>query len=316
MILANFDLSFFTSIPGMLITGGVLLLLIALIIFIVTGNKDKKKKKDEVKNEVSDTSIATPSVDVAVTTEEVVSNLNQVNPTVETPTVTTPPVNTTIINGNPTVNNSTSSTDEGLTPSTAEPIAVVSSENSVTSDNNISSDVQTGNSEVVSVDENKSFETPTPVITPTVNQMSTEEVKPVVSSTPTPNVIPTVEPVVSGEQVSVNKEVETPVVTVAEPPKEVEPVQQVEEHKAIYGGVSSVIPNINVDNNPHRPIYGGADPLENTQSIPTVNSTTVNAPKVEAEPVIPKVEQVQVPSNATPVDTTDAKKEEEVESLF
>ena len=52
MILANFDLSFFTSIPGMLITGGVLLLLIALIIFIATGSKkgSKKKKGKEEKN--------------------------------------------------------------------------------------------------------------------------------------------------------------------------------------------------------------------------------------------------------------------------
>ena len=44
MILASFDLSFFTSIPGMLITGGVLLLLIALIIFIATGNKKNRPK--------------------------------------------------------------------------------------------------------------------------------------------------------------------------------------------------------------------------------------------------------------------------------
>ena len=115
MILANFNLSFFTSIPGMLITGGVLLLLIALIIFIVTGNKDKKKKKDEVKNEVSAAVATTPSVDVAVSTEEAVNNLNQVSPTVETPTVTTPPVNTTLINGNTTVNN-TASTNEEVTP--------------------------------------------------------------------------------------------------------------------------------------------------------------------------------------------------------
>ena len=50
MILASFDLSFFTSIPGLLITGGVLLLLIALIIFIATGSKKGKKedKKEDV----------------------------------------------------------------------------------------------------------------------------------------------------------------------------------------------------------------------------------------------------------------------------
>ena len=39
----NFSLDWFLSIPGLLITGGVLLLFIALIILIVTG---KNKKED------------------------------------------------------------------------------------------------------------------------------------------------------------------------------------------------------------------------------------------------------------------------------
>ena len=37
------DLSWFITIPGMLITGGVLLLIIALIIFILTSGKKNKK---------------------------------------------------------------------------------------------------------------------------------------------------------------------------------------------------------------------------------------------------------------------------------
>ena len=45
MILAGFDLSWFTTIPGLLITGGIVLLIIALIIFIVTGRKNKKEEK-------------------------------------------------------------------------------------------------------------------------------------------------------------------------------------------------------------------------------------------------------------------------------
>ena len=39
MILASFSLDWFMTIPGMLITGGVVFLIIALIIFIVTDNK-------------------------------------------------------------------------------------------------------------------------------------------------------------------------------------------------------------------------------------------------------------------------------------
>ena len=47
MILAmNFEFGWFLTIPGMLITGGVLLLIIALIIFIATSNKEKKTNKE------------------------------------------------------------------------------------------------------------------------------------------------------------------------------------------------------------------------------------------------------------------------------
>ena len=41
----NFDLSWFTTIPGLFITAGVILLIIALIILIITGKKSKKEKK-------------------------------------------------------------------------------------------------------------------------------------------------------------------------------------------------------------------------------------------------------------------------------
>ena len=77
MILAalNFDLSFFTSIPGMLITGGVLLLIIALIIFIATsGKKSKKSKEVEKAQEMSAQEAivaSTPAVDANITTAEV-----------------------------------------------------------------------------------------------------------------------------------------------------------------------------------------------------------------------------------------------------
>ena len=44
----SFDLSWFTSAGGLLITGGVILLTIALIILIVTGKKPKKNKNTSV----------------------------------------------------------------------------------------------------------------------------------------------------------------------------------------------------------------------------------------------------------------------------
>ena len=73
MILASFDLSFFISIPGMLITGGVLLLLIALIIFIATGTKnDKNKDKEkEAKAGSNQEVMTTPSVDTPIVTADI-----------------------------------------------------------------------------------------------------------------------------------------------------------------------------------------------------------------------------------------------------
>ena len=40
----DFDLSWFATVPGMFITGGVLLLIIALIILLITGKNSKKEK--------------------------------------------------------------------------------------------------------------------------------------------------------------------------------------------------------------------------------------------------------------------------------
>ena len=42
------DFGWFTTIPGMLITGGVLLLIIALIIFISTSSKKGKKGESDI----------------------------------------------------------------------------------------------------------------------------------------------------------------------------------------------------------------------------------------------------------------------------
>ena len=40
----NFDLKWFTTLPGLFITGGVLFLILALVLLIITGKKSKKEK--------------------------------------------------------------------------------------------------------------------------------------------------------------------------------------------------------------------------------------------------------------------------------
>ena len=58
----NLDFSWFTTMPGLLITGGVLLLTIALIMFIVSGKKSKKEKAaKEAEQSGTQDVIATPA---------------------------------------------------------------------------------------------------------------------------------------------------------------------------------------------------------------------------------------------------------------
>ena len=323
MILANFDLSFFTSIPGLLITGGVLLLLIALIIFIATGSKKGNKGKKEEK--VEDAVNATPQVDNSGT----VATMDVAPDVTPTPAV------------------------QAVGPS-----PVVSAPDTV-----VSSTPEAGNAVVnsapASVNTEPKVETPqvTPVVeTPTVNSVNVE---PVSNSTVANNAV---QPVVETPQVveSPTPTVETPTsssvtpnvdVAASEPITIVNEEPKVEAPKPIYGGVSSVIPKIDVAGEEHRPIYGGADPLENTGTIPTINKqpsnveipvVTPSVPQVEeqpkVEPVTVSVPQVEVPTVETPhvevpkqevvtptvtetipkVDTTPAapKQDDEIESLF
>ena len=104
----KFDLSWFTTIPGVLIICGVVLLLIAIILFIL-GNKKAKKEGTEVQNdsfEAMDTTNETVSIEEpTVAVEPVVEQPSiaevpvteptveqPVEPVVEQPSVTVEPV--------------------------------------------------------------------------------------------------------------------------------------------------------------------------------------------------------------------------------
>ena len=348
MILANFDLSFFTSIPGMLITGGVLLLLIALIIFIATGSKKGKKNK-EIKdtavnsnNEVATASLVTPTDTV------------EVEPTVEAAPVvdTANTIEPSVVNATPADNSMTNSSEMGSGDATVNDVNAVPTVTSLdnnTVDTPVDNSVEVNTAEPVVITEaNPQDVVVTPaadVITPDVNTVSNEEVAtPVVES-----------PVVEDSNASLNVSEASAITIVDEnnnTQTEAKSLPSVnEEPKSIYGGSSPVIPKIEIDNDAHRPIYGGANPLENTQSIPIVDtksSEPVNTsePKVDIPTVTvdsssasPSVNTdvevndsvVNVPSvdnnisssevkpnedtNTSTVDTT-SKKEVEIESLF
>jgi len=214
----NFDLNWFLTIPGLLITGGVLLLLIALIIFIATSGKGKNEstliepvdsensfeQSMVVNTPINDESVNIPVNEVEEVKPDIENNVNEINPNQE-------------------------------------------------------------------ININKS--------------QSSEEVKPFneeVNSLPEENVaIPQVNLEKTKEELMPNE--------VLEQPKGQAEIK--EEKVSIYGGVSPIIPNINqnVMNQSHQ-IYGGANPLDKTQSIPIVNENNVYKASNPEE----KIEEVKV----------------------
>ena len=47
----SFNFKWFTTIPGILITAGVVLLIVAFVLLILTGKKSKKEKKNMANND-------------------------------------------------------------------------------------------------------------------------------------------------------------------------------------------------------------------------------------------------------------------------
>ncbi len=301
MILAalNFDLSFFTSIPGMLITGGVLLLIIALIIFIATsGKKDKKKGKE-------DSIVAsTPSVDANVTTSEVAPQ-----PVVE-PSVFTTPLPTNV--------------EPSVSP--VQPMAGVSEVGVVQPQPQVQTPtvpVQPAPvvmpSVVPSTPVMPEVKVDTPAVTPTVSEVEKATPVEVVSAPSVPVVEPL--PVESAPSIEVVSQAAAPVQPVVP-----EPVKAPEAPRPIYGGTTPIIPDLHVGNE-HRPIYGGANPLENTGAIPKVvpqsaasaEQPVVNPmPQVAVQPevVVPVQPTVSVPESQQPVSAPSTPAQDEIESLF
>ena len=277
MILANFDLSFFTSISGMLITGGVLLLLIALIIFIATGSKkDKKDKKAEAESidNTNNTVAETPTVNANVATEPVAP-------------VTTPPLDTTTVADAPQIVVTTPEVP-------SEPVNVVENNTPTVNEPNSQNLNQTVEANTIPNEVvNTQVEMPTQTVetvTTNDNDNTSVNTNPVVMPSKQSNIEQASVPnnTVELNNQESNEVVDAPPITIVnEEPKE-NPV--IEPAKSIYGGTDPVIPKIEVEGNEHRPIYGGANPLENTGAIPTINNNTVEKTTPTVTPEVPNVE--------------------------
>ena len=166
------DFSWFLTVPGMLITGGVLLLIIALIIFITTSGKKQKKEKAanttaETNGEVNASGL-TPPAGPEVNSTSIADTQSTINPTdasigvpgnnvdisspvepslqSEPPTIaTTPPsMNTPSVSVEPQVTNAT--TSEVL--SQPQPSLVGSTDMSSTPDMSITNTTVTSQPEI------------------------------------------------------------------------------------------------------------------------------------------------------------------------
>lgn len=380
----NFDLSWFTTIPGLFITGGVILLIIALVILIITGKKTKKEKEAQSADSnmqggvqpvpAMNANVGVPTMNAPVTPNPMmgVNTAPTVAPTINTQPVMPnndpmvgvnsqmPEVN---MNVNPVVNpNVTGNEVLGMPtdiPNVVDPMAVPMNDfnatNVNTDANNNLNMVQdnTYNSNVVETFNNE----PTPVVpVDAVSVAPVEEiaVAPVESiSTPVESV--PVAPIEMGsvmpETLTVNSPVTetapivdvplvndtTPIVdnnfgnqnvaeTINQPlgqeiqgipaavqdvptypapePIVTEPVVVPEPavQPVIYGGANPTVSSINVNQDTNHQIYGGADPLQNTQPIPTVAPVEpVVVQNPEPVMVTPEVLPQQVPvSNPVP----------------
>ena len=365
----SFDLSWFTTISGMFITGGVILLIIALIILLITGRnskKEKKKKEMELANADGNVSLDSTNVQpvagqVPVAGNSAIQN-NVVGVTQDVNSSMMPAENmvTPVSNvefssmSNVPLGGSTgiSDTFAAATPMSVsqEPSVMVSEPVAVQSNQSMNAIPETMNS-VSAVDFNVGVssssvngfampEEPVPVVqsvTPSAMEnapsgpsafdasqvsipvigepvpMATEPVP--MTAEPAPMITePAVQnpvsidsnpiPVVSATPSIAESTVSTPVVdnpipqvvvpTVSEVTPQ--PVEAISSGPVIYGGANPAVTDLNVSRENHQ-IYGGADPLQNTQTIPTTNPTMSTVPN---EPVMVSQQPVEVVPNIVP----------------
>ncbi len=302
------DFSWFLTIPGMLITGGVLLLIIALVIFIATSSKKgQKKEKDASKNSVAGANemlggTTPPPVQPGLGDMNAVSPMSAPVPEMnsmaaQAGSLTDMPQPVEIPDNNSVIPN-----DMGAMGVTPEPMSQPSVfDNPMQTSPNSTSAFDVPLQTEQPVNESVSTINPDMGVSPMSNSFDST-VAPVTESptmpissenmTNIPNTPPVVENSVGGEAVS------NPVPSVAPPTVEVppiaqEPVQEVvptvpdvapvtesvtnttnqNEPVSIYGGASPVVSKSDITQNETHEIYGGANPLDNTQ---TVNVSDVN----------------------------------------
>lgn len=325
-----FSLNWFTTIPGLLITGGVLLLVIALIIFIVTSRKEKKNVSANSNNANNINAGGLSNLNETVNQPTAVQPVFNQQPTdgsfslgqnasmventpVIAPTVMDNPVSDNFSNPGINAPMENFSVEQSLNvPSSVENVAVMPTVDSL----------PVNNQEVV----NESMGIPTAVaevnsastISPSISELQTPVMDSfgAVDSSSQEVVVPAISEVQeNSSSINVNETVAPSVEQVVPELQDVgapsigmdghytSPYNQsAPNNTSIYGGASPNVSGV-VVNQISPQIYGGANPLEGTQAIPVASSNNeINSqqsvPPLEVTPVVnisaPVVEQPAV----------------------
>lgn len=229
----SFDLAWFTTVPGMLITGGVVVMLIAFIVLATSG---KSKSEEEIG-----------------TTQSTEQNLNGysdvVDPNMQNIQMPVQP--------EPVQNEVPVQAAQIEIPAVEQPAPQPVAEPKI--------EIFEPNQNVNTIQEPSSMYNaapvtpvqPEPVAAPTYN-INTEEANQV----ELPKVEPVVAPAMDFSNINIPK---------VEDVQPAEPIKEETPSVSIYGGISPTT-NLFKQEEPVKPvIYGGADPLENTAPIPQVN---------------------------------------------
>lgn len=294
----EFDINWFTTLPGMLISGGVVLLLLALLLFATSGKKNKVKKENVVATNVAP-NFTDPAMNANVGMDPMMNQTFSNDPSLAMATqMEQPPIvpsNTidplagnTSENVNPVNNDMTNINMEAVQPVNIEPTPV---------------DVNPMNQEVNKEGISPIESTIIPSISPV--DMVTPSVDSVTPSMTGHTVVPeiaSVTPVVENN----NMQMPTPSDTVqSQNNLEYQPemndvvIPSVDSTTTAYGGVSPAVTLQKEENS--QQIYGGANPLDKTQTIPIINnSVEQNIVEEKQDPIEKTTEIPTVNTNVTP----------------
>lgn len=284
----NVILKWITTVPGIFISLGVVLLFMAIIILIATSVSKKREKVEEVEDTsapVQNVESVNAPVQEGVMPTQVTDNLEHAQ-NVEPVNAFAP--NTTVISDinmsdqfvptpNPTpvmpqndMNQMVMPTNEVVQP-VQTPVDVMNTQVDNQVINQYNANVPTYTEQAVVTPAVTPVQVPQiPVEVPTVPVNPTYTVPTPIAKNPAP-VVEDLPMYHAQETVSAMPQSMPEVSTVSQP--------------TVYGGVSPVVNVPVVEEKPHQ-IYGGANPLDNTQPIPTVNNTTAyNMPEVTNTPV-------------------------------